>query len=173
MEKSSFSFCGWFSVHEMKLSLITTRKVSLQVLWELIPCGKLAMERLVPYKQQHHNRLILVLWRGQAQWKEQYALMWTGACWVLQTLQAMVDSYEIIMVSSYTGFTGWLQSQVLFFAKLMVVLHGLTVCWENRYKRINCLSDSLQVVNLIRSGVSPHHRFANEIFSIRQLRPRD
>jgi ribonuclease HI len=55
----------------------------------------------------------------------------------------------------------------------MAVMHGLIICWESGYKRINCLSDSLQVVNLIRSGVSPHHRFANEIFSIRQLRPRD
>ncbi|PNY08513.1 ribonuclease H [Trifolium pratense] len=33
--------------------------------------------------------------------------------------------------------------------------------------------DSLQSVNLIREGVSAHHRFANEVFSIRQLLTRD
>jgi hypothetical protein len=94
-------------------SLITARKVSLQVLRELNPCDKLAMQHLVLHKQ-HHNRPTLVLWRGQGQWKEQYASMCTGACWVPQTLRAMVDSYEIIMVSSHTGFTGQLQSQVFF-----------------------------------------------------------
>jgi ribonuclease HI len=55
----------------------------------------------------------------------------------------------------------------------MAVMHGLTICWESGYRRINCLSDSLQAVNLIRSGVSLHHRFANEVFSIRQLLTRD
>jgi hypothetical protein len=55
----------------------------------------------------------------------------------------------------------------------VVVLHGLTICWENEYRRINCLSDSLQAVNLIRSGVSPHRRFANEVFIICQILTRD
>ncbi|CAJ2673969.1 uncharacterized protein LOC123892375 [Trifolium pratense] len=55
----------------------------------------------------------------------------------------------------------------------MAVLHGLQICWENEFRRIICFSDSLRAVNLIREGVSAHHRFANEIFSIRQLVDKD
>jgi hypothetical protein len=53
------------------------------------------------------------------------------------------------------------------------VLQGLQLCWENGFKHIVCFSDSLQVVTLIKIGVSPHHRFANEIHSIQLLLSRD
>jgi ribonuclease HI len=55
----------------------------------------------------------------------------------------------------------------------MAVLHGLQICWDKGFRRIVCFSDSLQTINLIRDGVSVHHRFANEVFSIRQLLDRD
>jgi ribonuclease HI len=55
----------------------------------------------------------------------------------------------------------------------MAVLNELQLCWENGFRRIVCCSDSLQTVNLIRDGVSVHHRFANEVLSIRQLIDRD
>ncbi|GAU24479.1 hypothetical protein TSUD_319560 [Trifolium subterraneum] len=71
------------------------------------------------------------------------------------------------------GFYGTTSLKSILFAEIMVVLHGLTICWENGYRKINCLSNSLQLVNLIRSGVSLHHRFANEILSIRRLITRD
>ncbi|XP_045831415.1 uncharacterized protein LOC123922770 [Trifolium pratense] len=71
------------------------------------------------------------------------------------------------------GFYGVATVQSILFAELMAVLHGLQICWENGFRRIICFSDSLQAVNLIREGVSAHHRFANEIFSIRQLVDKD
>jgi ribonuclease HI len=51
----------------------------------------------------------------------------------------------------------------------MAVLHGLQICWESGFRRITYFSDSFQIVNLIREGVSAHYRFANEVLSIRQL----
>jgi ribonuclease HI len=58
-----------------------------------------------------------------------------------------------------------------FFAEIMAVLYGLQLCWDSGYRKVICFSDSLQLVNLIRDGVSTHHRFANEIQCIRNLLP--
>jgi ribonuclease HI len=71
------------------------------------------------------------------------------------------------------GFYGAAATPSILFAELMAVLKGLQLCWENGYRRIVCCSDSLQTVNLIRDGVSVHHRFANKVFSIRQLIDKD
>ncbi|PNX70246.1 ribonuclease H [Trifolium pratense] len=51
----------------------------------------------------------------------------------------------------------------------MAIFHGLQLCWESGYRKVICFSDSMQSVNLIRDGVSVHHRFANDIHSIRKL----
>jgi ribonuclease HI len=71
------------------------------------------------------------------------------------------------------GFYGAAATPSILFAELMAVLKGLQLCWENGYRRIVCCSDSLHTVNLIRDGVSVHHRFANEVFSILQLIDKD
>jgi ribonuclease HI len=71
------------------------------------------------------------------------------------------------------GFYGAATTPTILFAKLMAMLHGLQICWESGYRRISCFSDSLQAFNLIRDGVSAHHRFANEVFSICQLLDRN
>jgi ribonuclease HI len=71
------------------------------------------------------------------------------------------------------GFFGAATTPSILFAKLMAMLHGLQICWESGYRRISCFSDSLQAFNLIRDGVSAHHRFANEVFSICQLLDRN
>jgi ribonuclease HI len=71
------------------------------------------------------------------------------------------------------GFYGAATVISILFAELMAVLHGLQLCWENGFKQIMCYSDSLQTISLIRYGVSVHHRFANEVASIRQLLARD
>jgi hypothetical protein len=71
------------------------------------------------------------------------------------------------------GFYGAAIVQSILYAELTTVLHGLQLCWENGFRRISCYSDSLQTVSLIRLGVSTHHRFANEVFSICQLLARD
>ncbi|XP_045822427.1 uncharacterized protein LOC123915340 [Trifolium pratense] len=72
-----------------------------------------------------------------------------------------------------SGFYGAANVRSILFVELMAVLHGLHICWESGFRRVTCYSDSLQLVNLIRDGVSAHHRFANEVFSIRQLLARD
>jgi ribonuclease HI len=71
------------------------------------------------------------------------------------------------------GFYGAAANPSILLAELMTILHGLQICWDKGFRRIVCFSDSLQTINLIRDGVSVHHRFANEVFSIRQLLDRD
>ncbi|KAK2392667.1 hypothetical protein QL285_066003 [Trifolium repens] len=71
------------------------------------------------------------------------------------------------------GFYGSAAHASVLFAEIIAVLQGLQLCWENGFKHIVCFSDSLQAVTLIKTGVSPHHRFANEIHSIRLLLSRD
>ncbi|PNX94706.1 ribonuclease H [Trifolium pratense] len=71
------------------------------------------------------------------------------------------------------GFYGTTAVQSILFAELVAVLHGLHICWESRFRRIGCFSDSLRIDSLIREGVSAHHRFANEVFSIHQLLDRE
>ncbi|GAU47359.1 hypothetical protein TSUD_403620 [Trifolium subterraneum] len=44
------------------------------------------------------------------------------------------------------GFYGTTSLKSILFAEIMAVLHGLTICWENGYRKINCLSDSLQLI---------------------------
>jgi ribonuclease HI len=82
----------------------------------------------------------------------------------------LMRNHNIEFISRFYGTTS---IKSILFAEIMVVLHGLTICSENGYRKINCLSDSLHAVNLIRSGVSHHHRFANKILSIRLFITRD
>ncbi|GAU39987.1 hypothetical protein TSUD_211080 [Trifolium subterraneum] len=79
------------------------------------------------------------------------------------------DSNRVIL----SGFYGTTSVQSILFAELMAVLHGLQICWESGFRRITCFSDSLQTVNLIRDGVSTHHRSSNEVFIIHQLLAND
>ncbi|PNX71251.1 ribonuclease H, partial [Trifolium pratense] len=71
------------------------------------------------------------------------------------------------------GFYGTASEASVLFAEILAVLNGLDLCWVNGFRNIVCFSDSLQAVTLIKEGVSPHHRFANEIQSIRQLISKD
>jgi ribonuclease HI len=71
------------------------------------------------------------------------------------------------------GFFGTASQQSVLYVEVMAILHGLELCWSNGYRKITCYSDSLQVVSLIKNGVSPHHRFANEIHQVRQLLNKD
>ncbi|GAU31044.1 hypothetical protein TSUD_214800 [Trifolium subterraneum] len=57
------------------------------------------------------------------------------------------------------GYGGLLRNhnnESILFAEIMVVLHGLTICWENGYRKINCLSDSLQLITLDWKVVLSH-----------------
>ncbi|XP_045810552.1 uncharacterized protein LOC123904995 [Trifolium pratense] len=71
------------------------------------------------------------------------------------------------------GFYGVKSQASILYAKIMVMLHGLELCWDKRFKHVICFLDSLQTVTLVKNGVSPHHKFANEFFSIHQLLDRD
>jgi hypothetical protein len=67
------------------------------------------------------------------------------------------------------GFYGATAQSSVLFAEIIVVLQGLQLRWENGFKHRVCFSDSLQAVTLVKTDVSPHHRFANEIHIIRLL----
>ncbi|XP_045817094.1 uncharacterized protein LOC123910091 [Trifolium pratense] len=71
------------------------------------------------------------------------------------------------------GFYGVACQAIILYAEIMAMLHGLELCWDKGFKHVICLSDSLQTVTLVKTGTSPHHKFANEVFSIRQLLDRD
>ncbi|XP_045831496.1 uncharacterized protein LOC123922867 [Trifolium pratense] len=55
----------------------------------------------------------------------------------------------------------------------MAIWQELKLCWENGYRKVLCCSDSLLAVNLIKQGVTSHHRFANEIHIIRRMLEND
>jgi ribonuclease HI len=67
------------------------------------------------------------------------------------------------------GFFGVADVQGILLAGIMAILLGLQLCWDSSYHKVISFSDSLQSVNFIRDGASNHHRFANEIHSIRSL----
>jgi hypothetical protein len=71
------------------------------------------------------------------------------------------------------GFYGTASQPSVLYAELMAILHGLELCWDNGYRNVTCYSDSLQAVTLIKTGVSHHHHFANEIQRVRQLLSKD
>ncbi|PNX86123.1 ribonuclease H [Trifolium pratense] len=71
------------------------------------------------------------------------------------------------------GFYGVASQASILYGEIMAMLHGLELCWDKGFKHVICLSDSLQTVTLVKNGVSPHHKFANEVISIRQLLDRD
>jgi ribonuclease HI len=52
---------------------------------------------------------------------------------------------------------------------ILAILNGLKLCWDRGFRKVLCCSDSLLSVNLIKHGVTVHHRFANEISCIRKL----
>jgi ribonuclease HI len=71
------------------------------------------------------------------------------------------------------GFYGVASQASILYAEIMAMLHGLELCWDKGFKQVICLSDSLQTVTVVKEGVPPYHKFANEITSIHQLLPRD
>ncbi|CAJ2636522.1 unnamed protein product [Trifolium pratense] len=55
----------------------------------------------------------------------------------------------------------------------MAIWYGLKLCWERGFRKVLCCSDSLLSVNLIKEGVTAHHRLANEICCFRKLLAND
>lgn len=48
-------------------------------------------------------------------------------------------------------------------AEILVIMHGLRLCWEHGFRRVICYSDSLNAVKLNHEGVPHCHPLANEI----------
>jgi ribonuclease HI len=48
------------------------------------------------------------------------------------------------------GFYGAAANPSILLAELMVVLHGLQICWDKGFRRIACFSDSLHLFSLMR-----------------------
>ncbi|CAJ2638969.1 unnamed protein product [Trifolium pratense] len=71
------------------------------------------------------------------------------------------------------GFYGSAAMQNILFAEIMAIWYGLKLCWERGFRKVLCCSDSLLSVNLIKEGVTAHHRLANEICCIRKLLAND
>ncbi|PNX93484.1 ribonuclease H [Trifolium pratense] len=58
-------------------------------------------------------------------------------------------------------------------SSIFIVLILAKLCWECGFRKVLCCSDSLLSVNLIKEGVTTHHRFANEIHRIKKLLAKD
>ncbi|XP_045809693.1 uncharacterized protein LOC123904038 [Trifolium pratense] len=71
------------------------------------------------------------------------------------------------------GYYGAATLKNILCAEIMAIWRGLKLCWENGYRKVLCCLDSLLAVNLIKQGVTSHHRFANEIHSIRRMLEND
>jgi ribonuclease HI len=67
------------------------------------------------------------------------------------------------------GFYGAAPLQNILFVEILAILNGLKLCWDRGFRKVLCCSDSLLSVNLIKHGLTVHHRFANEISCIRKL----
>lgn len=70
------------------------------------------------------------------------------------------------------GFYGSVGVSDILRAKMLALLHGLTLCWEEGYPLAVCYSDSMETVRLVHGGVPVHHREANEIKLIQRLMSR-
>lgn len=47
--------------------------------------------------------------------------------------------------------------------KMLILLHGLHLCWSRGFKYIYCISDSLTTIDFVHHEVSPYHMYNNEI----------
>ena len=71
------------------------------------------------------------------------------------------------------GFWGFGGSDSVLCMELMAIFHGLSLAWDNGFRRVLCLSDSLLAVNLIQTPPSSHHVFAVVVGNICGLLRRD
>lgn len=71
------------------------------------------------------------------------------------------------------GFCGSLGDSEFIHAKLMILLHGLRICWEMGIMKIICYSNSLHVLHLIEHGNQNLHRYGREIAIIREFLHRE
>ncbi|KAJ1390058.1 Ribonuclease H domain [Sesbania bispinosa] len=67
------------------------------------------------------------------------------------------------------GFWGNLGHSEILHAELQAIYYGLKLCWEKGYKFINCFSDSLLAVHLIKEPPGIHHRYATLLAAIHGL----
>ncbi|KAG5038525.1 hypothetical protein JHK86_019365 [Glycine max] len=71
------------------------------------------------------------------------------------------------------GFYGAVEISEVLYAEILALLKGLELCWEARYKKLVCYSDSLTMVNLVNNGVRCYHFYNNMIMKFHQLLGRD
>ncbi|KAJ1427543.1 Ribonuclease H domain [Sesbania bispinosa] len=67
------------------------------------------------------------------------------------------------------GFWGNLGYSEILHAELQAIYYGLKLCWEKGYRFINCFSDSLLAVNLIKEPPGIHDKYATLLAAIHGL----
>lgn len=67
------------------------------------------------------------------------------------------------------GFHGYLGNSTIMHAELMIIFHGLSLCWDLGYKRIICSYDSMNTLKLIDSVDPFFHKLGNDIARIVNL----
>ncbi|XP_057455887.1 uncharacterized protein LOC130747081 [Lotus japonicus] len=68
-----------------------------------------------------------------------------------------------------SGFFGFMDDACILHLELQALFHGLTVVWEQGYKRVDCQSDSLTAVTLVESVSPSTHLYASLIWDIKDL----
>ncbi|XP_057432665.1 uncharacterized protein LOC130725457 [Lotus japonicus] len=68
-----------------------------------------------------------------------------------------------------SGFFGFMDDACILHLELQALFHGLTVVWEQGYRRVDCQSDSLAAVTLVESVPPSTHLYASLIWDIKDL----
>lgn len=67
------------------------------------------------------------------------------------------------------GFYGSIGYSDIMPAELMVIFHGISLCWELGLRKIICFIDSLNTMKLLSEGDQNYHRHGNEIALVRAM----
>lgn len=53
--------------------------------------------------------------------------------------------------------------------ELLAIFHGLALAWDCNFRVIDCQSNSLEAVSLVKTSPSPRHEFATLIWDINDM----
>jgi len=84
--------------------------------------------------------------------------------------RGLIRDHNDKFIKGYYGGIGY--SNILH-AKIMVLFHGIQLCWEPGFKDIICYSNSLQTICLVQTASVRYHHYGNKIEIIRQFLAKD
>ena len=71
------------------------------------------------------------------------------------------------------GFHGNIDYLNILHAKILALMHGIQICWEEGLKDIICYTDSMHIIHLVQHADISTHHYDNEIAIIRKYMAKD